>query len=72
MKIETHIVGRDLRYCERCDLDFLTVNLPLAGFFVGDHVGVITEMKWSEPSAYLIKKPEHDSNQLCAVKTMFS
>ena len=72
MKIETHIVGFELRYCERCNLDFLTVNLPLSGFMVGDHVGVITELKWSEPSAYLIKKPELDSNQLCARKTMFS
>lgn len=34
----------------------------------GDRIGLISGLKFTEDAAYLIQKPEHDSNPMCPVK----
>lgn len=67
MKVMTHIVGEYL-LCGVClrvipDLIQEGKRIPL---FVGDRVGVIKGLRYSEDLTYRIG--EHDSNQMCEGK----
>jgi hypothetical protein len=65
MKIVSHLLDINGN-CSRCALRLN--GLPLHAIVpaeIGDRIGVISDLKTSENSAYIILKPEHDSNQLC-------
>lgn len=71
MKVESHIVDKDYK-CSRCGLDFRQMPAltpqDFSEIVVGNRIGVISGLRFSEPSIYLIRKPENDSNKLCAPK----
>ncbi len=70
MKIESHILDRDGN-CSRCGFKLGGIALTGDGKrapIVGDRIGAITDMKFSETSAYLIQATQFDSNKLCAPK----
>lgn len=68
MKIESHIVSENGN-CARCGTVFPPIHydveperMPIKP---GDRIGLINGLKFSDPSAYLIKKVYFDSNRLC-------
>ncbi len=66
MKIESHILSEELR-CLRCGLALALDPLPRRTRFPL-RIGLITGLKFSGNTFYVIKNEEHDSNQLCALQ----
>ena len=67
MLVITHIVDRNY-HCSRCGLRMGELHLSPTDFNkvqIGDRIGVISGLTSSKDSAYVISKPEHDSNALC-------
>lgn len=68
MRIESHILDVDGK-CSRCGMTLNGILLhKIVRSEVGTRIGVISELRFSEPGAYIIEKPENDSNKLCRVR----
>lgn len=69
MKVESHILGRDGK-CSRCQMQLGGIEFtsePWRDTTIGDRIGLITDTILP-PSAYLITRPEMDSNRLCELR----
>jgi hypothetical protein len=66
LEITTHEIQKD-RTCVRCRVLIPTIFRDEVGIDVrvGDHIGIITGLRHSEPSAYLIERRDYDSNLPC-------
>lgn len=68
MIVATHILGRDFT-CARCSMDFKGLEISTEHYVKmkrGDRLGVISGLRFTTPSAYLITQHEYDSNKVCA------
>jgi hypothetical protein len=66
MMVESHILDVS-GLCSRCGLRLQGLPLHIGfPFKTGDRFGIITGLKFSPNSAYLVQRPEFDSNALCA------
>lgn len=64
MTVMSHIYNTD-RTCARCGTDLSDVLPGNRRVKKGDRIGVISGLKFSKNSGYLIRKVEFDSNEMC-------
>lgn len=68
MTITTHVIDRDFS-CAHCGMDLTGLRIATADYEKmkrGDRIGVITGLRHALDSAYLIQRPEFDTNKFCA------
>lgn len=67
MTVETHVLDHNF-LCARCGTDMTGLEVNTADYVKmkrGDRIGIISGLQFTVDSAYLIQKPEFDSNKFC-------
>lgn len=68
MSVTSH-VSNESGQCTRCGMDLTDIEIvgPVFGLKKNMRIGIIDGLKFTNRSAYVIHKPENDSNKMCRI-----